>query len=122
MALMFGYGGQTSAISGSINGSAGTDAVLTTSDGAASLTVNGTGDFTVTFGSSFLSTPVVVATPVDATFATTESHSVTVQAVSTASVQFNVVTLTQAAGTDAQDLSALADIDFAFVAIGARNK
>lgn len=111
--------GQIQIVEGQVSAS-GT-AALTTRDGAATLTDNGTGDFTITFGQSFLSTPTVVANIVDATDATTEAHSVAITAVDSDSVQFAVKTTTTN-GTATDILSALADIDFHFMAIGARNR
>lgn len=106
-------------IAGSV--SAGTDAALTTTDGAASLTRNGAGDFTVTFGQNFNASPVVVANIVDATDSTDEAHSIALASVGTDGVQFNVKTTTTN-GTATEILSALADIAFHFIAIGSRNK
>jgi pyruvate/2-oxoglutarate/acetoin dehydrogenase E1 component len=85
------------------------------------MTRNGTGDYTITFGANFRSAPVVTANPIDATFATTEVHSVTVESVSTASAAFTVVTTTTN-GTATDILSAAADIDFNFVIIGSRDR
>lgn len=105
---------------GLIDASNGTDAVLAGNDGSATLTRDGTGQYTVTFGDAFVSAPHVTANCVDATFATTEVHGVTLRAVSTASAAFDIYTSTTN-GTATDILSALADIDFQFVAIGTRN-
>lgn len=110
--------GQAHLIAGSISAS-GT-AALTTNDGSAALTDNGTGDFTVTFGQSFLSVPAVVATIIDPTDSTTQAHSVAILSVSTAAVRFNVKTVTTN-GTATDILSALADVNFNFMAFGTRN-
>jgi hypothetical protein len=117
MALSLMDTGQVGVIAASIDATSGTDAVLTTRDGAASMVRNAAGDYTITFGSSFLSTPVVVATPVDATFSTLAEHSAIVQAVDTDTVQFNIIT-NATNGT----VTALADIDFHFIVVGARNR
>lgn len=113
--------GEFTILSGSINGSQGTDAVLTTSDGAATLTATGSGVQTVTFNHSFNSTPIVCANIVDATFATTEAHGVAIQAVSTDAVTFHTHTSTTN-GTATDILTAAADLDFHFMVMGVRNR
>lgn len=110
--------GLTAVISGSINGSAGTDAVLTSSDGAATLTATGSGVQTVTFGASFNSAPVVTGNAIDDTYAATDGVVVVqIAAVSTDAVTFNTATTGGSAAN-----GALADLDFHFVVIGARNR
>ena len=121
MPIAFLDKGQHQMVAGSIDASAGTDAVLTSADGAATMTRNDAGDYTVTFGAAFLSAPIITATPVDATFSTDETHMVTGVAVNATDVQFNVITTTtNATATDIA--SALADIDFHFMCVGARNR
>lgn len=104
-------------VAGKFTATAGTAAALTSNDNSATLTRGGTGDYTVNFGEAFAVAPTVVASIVDATFATTHANSVTLVSVTTAAAQFNIVT-EEAAGTE----SALADAgDVHFVAIGPRN-
>ena len=111
-------GGNVSLLSGSIDASAGSGAVLTTSDGAATMVRGGTGDYTVTFVSDFLSAPVVVGNVVDATFAATDgAHVVEIASVATTDVAFRVIDT----GGSAAD-GAVADLDFHFVVIGKRNR
>lgn len=102
-------------VTGVITGS-GTDSTMTTNDGSAELTGNGTGDYTVTFGSTFLSAPVVVASPVVATVAATDINEVTVESIATSSVTFIYRTYTQNA-----TVAAAADGNITFAAIGLRN-
>jgi hypothetical protein len=113
--------GQGHIVTGTVTASDGTDAALTSNDGSASLARTATGDYTVTFGQAFLSAPTVVANTIDAAQATTAGHIVTIQTVTTTDVGFDVLTLSQAAGTSATDLAALADIDFSFMAFGLRD-
>jgi len=124
MALAALDDGHTAIIAAQIDGT-GT-AAITTSDGAATLTDNGTGDYTVTFGSNFLSAPTVVATVIDATYATTDQPAIVILSVATDAVRFNCMMHVDhtGAGTDATTLSvgALADMDFHMVAIGKRNR
>lgn len=118
MAIALLDNGLTGIISGSINGSAATDAVLTSTDGAATLTATGSGVQTVTFGASFNSAPAVTANCVDATFAATDGPQVVViAAVSTDAVTFNTATTGGSAAN-----GALADLDFHFMVIGSRNR
>jgi hypothetical protein len=89
-------------------------------DGSVTLTDNGTGDYTLTFGDVFLSAPTVVANIVDATDSTDAAHSVAVVSAATNAVQFNTkTTVTNGAATDI--LSSLADLNFTFMAFGKRN-
>jgi len=45
------------------------ESLTTTNDASASIATAGVGKFTITFGKAFLSTPTVVATALDATYA-----------------------------------------------------
>jgi len=110
-------GSNMAMIAGRINASAGTDAVLTDNDGAATLTRGGTGDYTVTFVDNFNAAPVVTCAVVDATFSTLAEYSMVIQAVATSSVQFNVVLN----ATNAT-VTALADMDFHFMVVGSRER
>lgn len=105
-------------VSGIITASAATDAALTSNDPTATLTRNGAGDYTVTFGKVFNASPYVFAQLVRATFATNMAQAdIEVYSRATNAVKFNI-SQTALAGT----VSALADTgDIQFVAIGARN-
>ena len=116
--VSLGDSGHTQIVAGSVTGSSGTDAAITSQDGSLTLTVGGTGDFTITFGSAFLSAPVVVGNVVDATYAATDGpHVVEIAAVAATDVQLRIVD----AGGSAAD-GAVADLDFHFMAIGKRNR
>jgi len=116
--LTLGDTGQHQVVSGYVLASGPT---LTCSDDSASVASGSTGVFTVTFGQPFLSAPIVTANIVDATDATTAAHSVAVQSSSTTTIVFNVKTATTN-GTATDILSALADVDFNFIAMGKRNR
>ena len=95
-------------------------ASITSNDGSATLTDNGTGDYTVTFGDAFLSVPAVSATVIDATISTAAAQGIVITAVATGSVQFQTWQTTLAtAGTDI--VNAATDLDFHFIAVGMRN-
>ena len=114
--------GQGHLVFGKITSSAGTAATLTSNDGSATMSRAAAGDYTVTFGDAFLTAPLVVANIVDATFATTATHTVVVKASATGSVQFNMATLTLTGATTSADSLALADGgDISFMAFGLRN-
>ena len=113
--------GGFSILTGTINGSQGTDAVLTSSDGAATLTATGSGVQTVTFGASFNSSPTVTACVVDATLSTDEVHGITITSVSTDAVTFTTTTTTTN-GVATEILTAAADLDFHFTVMGSRNR
>lgn len=113
--------GMLHVVTGTVNASQGTDATLSSNDASATLARDGTGQYTVTFGQAFMSAPVIVAQTVDATFATTAAHTASVLASASGTAQFDIVTTTTN-GTATDILSALADIDFGFVAIGLRDK
>lgn len=89
---------------------------LASNDGSATLTDNGTGDWTVNFGQAFLSAPIVTATCVVATVAATDINEVTVESVTATDVTFITRTYTQNA-----TVAAAADININFTAIGLRN-
>lgn len=108
--------GLTSIVSGSIDGSNATDAALTSTDGAATMTRTDTGDFTVTFGAAFNSAPIVTASITGAVVAT---EAQTVQIITTAATDVTFTTLNTSGTTVAV---AAADLDFAFMAIGSRNR
>jgi hypothetical protein len=107
-------------VTASVNAVAGTDAVVTTNDGSVTLTRDAAGDYTLTFGDAFLSTPTVIAQTVDATFATTAAHVATVLSSATNTAHINIITVTTN-GTATDILSALADINFSVIAVGLRN-
>jgi len=111
--------GRMHIVSGSVSAS-GT-AALTTNDGSATLTDNGTGDFTVTFGDAFVAAPVVVACPVDATFSTDAAVGVAVKVIATNSVQFNCWEADVEGATATDITNAAADISFQFIAVGYRD-
>ena len=118
MSDAFGDSGNYQVSAGKVAASAGT---LTTNDGSASIADNGTGDFTITFGHAFLSAPFVTANIVDPTDSTDAAHSVAIAAVTATDVQFNVKT-TVTNGTATDIVSALADVDFHYMAIGKRDR
>jgi len=98
-----------SIIAGTVDASAGT---MVCSDGAATITDNGDGDFTITFNHDFLTAPNVSATSIAG--AEAAPSTCTIAAVTTTSVQ--IQTITNTAGT-----GALADVDFSFIVIGRRD-
>lgn len=110
----------TAVIAGSVAAN-GTTPTLTSTDGAASVTSDGAGVVTITFGAAFRSAPVVTANVVDATFATTEVHGVAIASVSTASAVLNTYTSTTN-GTATDIVSALADLSLHFTVIGNRDR
>ena len=89
---------------------------LTCNDGSATVTDDGTGLCTVTFGEAFLSTPVVVAQPVGTIAATVGVQSVSVVASATDSVQFSI-----GISGDTDTVPSVADAVFGFLAVGLRN-
>ena len=107
--------GMTAIISGQ-KGGAGTP-TLTTTDGAATISDNGVGDYTINFVAAFNSTPTVVATVIDATVATDAIDTIVIVAVTSTDVQFNTLTTT---GTSV--LPTAAEIDFHFMVVGKRNR
>lgn len=119
--------GEFSILAGTINGSQGTDAVLTSGDGAATLTATGSGVQTVTFGAGFNSSPIISATILDAALDTDALHGVTITSIATdaeglySAVTFTTTTTTtNATATDI--LTAAADLDFHFTVMGPRNR
>ncbi len=88
--------GQGHVVTGSITISAGTDAVLTCNDGSAVLSRTAAGDYTVTFGEPFASTPVAVCSAVE-TFATTTSFISHIVSQSTAAIRMQVSIVTESA-------------------------
>lgn len=113
---------QTQVVAGRITYSGGTPTLSGCNDDSATVADTATGVATITFGAPFLSAPVCTATIVDPTAATTAGHVVALVSEATNSIVFNVLTLSQAAGTNATDLAALADVNFNFMAIGKRNR
>ena len=111
--------GQGHTVHGTITGTS--TASISSNDGSATLTDNGTGDYTVTFGKAFLSAPTVTATPVVATFSTDAADGVSVVAVDTTSVQFNYSQPVLIGATASDTANALADGIFTFTAMGLRN-
>lgn len=111
--------GEFTILAGSINGSSGTDAVLTSYDGAASLTVNGTGDYTVDFGHDFPSSPVVTANV--ASTVVTEGYLVQYElATDTDTGEYATVTFNTLGMADATSAFAATDLDFSFTVMGKR--
>ena len=111
--------GEFTILAGSINGSGGTDAVLTSEDGAASLTVNGTGDFTVDFGHDFPSSPVVIANAAS----TLATEGILIQyelATDTDTSEYATVTFNVLGMASATDAFAATDVDFSFAVLGKR--
>ena len=106
--------GQLHIVHGTVTGS-GT-ASVSCNDGSITLTDNGTGDYTLTIGDAFLSTPTVLTCAVDTFAATDGLYGVTVVSSATTSVQFNAVK----SGDNDTD-GAAADMSFGFVLIGLRN-
>ena len=110
--------GDFSILAGSVDASQATDAVLTTADGAATLTRGGVGDYTITFGAAFRAAPVAFGSVVDATFAATDgAHVVEIAAVAATDIQFRIL---DTGGSAAN--GAVADLDFHFVVMGSRNR
>ena len=112
--------GRLSIITGTVTGN-GTDSTVSANDGSLTITGNGTGDYTLTFGQAFTSTPIVVAQVVDATFSTDAANGVSVKASATNSVQFNAwEAVTNGTATDI--LNAAADLNIGFVVVGTRDR
>lgn len=106
-------------VTGIITGS-GTDSTVESNDGSVSITGNAAGDYTITFGSAFLSTPVMSVNAVAALGTTTDYATDGVKAmldtVSTDSAIINVVE-----DTGGTDDGVQADGNVHFIAIGLRN-
>lgn len=106
--------GRLHIVTGVITG-AGTASVAS-NDGSLTLTDNGTGDYTITFGDVFTSAPQVVANGVD-TFAATDGAAViSIVSAATNAIQFNAIK----AG-DEDSNGALADMSVHFIVIGMRD-
>lgn len=102
-------------VRGVITGS-GTDTTVSSNDGSLTVAGAAAGDYTITFGDVFLSTPEVVANGVD-TFAATDGAAViSIVSAATNAIQFNA-----AKAGDGTSNGALADMNVHFVVIGARN-
>ena len=115
--------GLTAVISGKVDASSGTDAVLTTTDGAASMSRAAAGEYTITFGQNFNSAPVVVATPVISIGTATASTDVVVCSLESVTVSdFTIQLLDVVGGTDATDGVQSDAADFHFIVIGSRNR
>ena len=111
--------GQLHIVAGKVDG---TDtAALTSNDGSATLTDNGTGDYTITFGDAFMSVPAVTATVIDAAISTDAAQGVVITAVATGSVQFQTWEAVLTGGASTDIANAAGDLDFHFIAVGMRN-
>lgn len=106
-------------IAGKVTGSAGTDAVLTSNDRSLTMSRTAAGDYTVTWGDTFIGTPVLTATPVS-TFATTGGVTTQILSMGTASARIQTAVLTLATATTALSAIALTDLDFYFTVVGKR--
>lgn len=115
-----------SIVTGSVNCGAGTDAALTSNDPSSTLTRVAAGEYTVTFGQAFMSTPTVNVTFLQTIgTATTSTNCVVPQleAVSTAAFTVNLLDVVGATNATTGDQSDGASGDkFHFVAIGMRNR
>jgi len=105
--------GQLHIVTGSVSADLDT---LTCNDGSATITNNGAGDCTVTFGDVFLSTPIVVTAPVGTGAATLGAPYAAVAASATNSVQFSI-----GLTGDTDTVPSVVDGAFGFVAIGLRD-
>ena len=108
--------GNVHIVRGSVDASAGTLAVITSPDGAATLTRTAAGNYTINFIAAFRAAPNVTVTAVKANSTTVITSAILVSVAATAAV-VNIVDYTQAA-----TITALADHDFQFIAIGPRNR
>lgn len=113
--------GRLHIVSGVINATAGTAAVLTSNDGSATLTRNAAGDYTVTFGDAFLSTPVVTTQCLDATLSTLAGPFCNLISSATNAARITIIDEARSVvGTGVA--RALADAgDIHFIAVGMRN-
>ena len=107
--------GQLHIVRGVISGT-GT-ATVSSNDVTCTLTDNGTGNYTLTFGDVFLSAPTVSANAVDATFAATDGAAV----VSIISAATNAVVFNSIFAGDEDSNGAAGDMDIHFHIMGMRN-
>ena len=110
-------------VRGIINGSTGTDAVISSgNDGSVSLTATGGGVQTLTFDPVFNAAPAVFANVVDAAISTDAAQGVVITSSATNAVTFQTweAVLTGGAATDIAN--ATADLDFHFLVVGSRNR
>lgn len=110
-------------VAGKITTGAGTDAVLTCNDRSAVLTRTAAGNYTVTFGDTFIGTPVAYLTPMRATFATSAAMTCEIVSLTTAALNFSAI-VTTLSGTASTTLAALSDGGAAdgvhFIVVGKR--
>lgn len=109
-------------VTGTIDCTQATDAVLTSNDDSATMARSAAGEYVVTFGQAFRAAPTVVACPISAIGTATVSTDqvvVNVEGVSATGATFMVMDVvggtdaTQSAQSDAQDIC--------FIAIGSRD-
>ncbi len=90
---------------------------ITSNDGSATIATIGPGTYTITFGEAFRSTPTVVLTALDATYAQPEGgHNASITSVSTTSLVVQTAT-TGDADADGAPLDAICHI----LAVGERD-
>ena len=122
MALSLLDDGNTGVIVGQVTAS-GTTPSITTTDGAVTVAGDGSGAFTITYGSNFLSAPYVFVQVTDdnATYSTDALHGATVLSVATDTCVINTFTAVTN-GTASDILSPLAELDFQVLVIGKRDR
>jgi len=95
-------------VTGTVTVGAAASAVLTCNDRSAVLTRAAAGNYTVTFGDTFIGTPVAYLTPLRATFATSAIFTAEIVSLTTAALNFSSI-VTSLTGTATTTLSALSD-------------